>query len=448
MDSISPDKTGLSVIIVGAGIAGLAAATALAQKEHSVLVLESKPALNEFGASIGILSNGVRCLKAWGLQREFEEVVTKNRYLEIRDKDGSSIGHIPHNKNDAALIWYGDEIWNINRKDYQQVLAKAAEANGAEIMFDADIESVDVEKCIVRLTDGKQLPADVIVGADGMKSVVRRSIPALSGVELVPLKEAAFRCTVPKEKMRGTPKIEWLLNSGDEMCWTAPGRYVLAWPLPNNRPYDVVMCIKGRYSDVPAGRWGVKADPEKARKEFQDFCPEVRELLSHVDGCMEWTLAELPSLSTCKSQNGRVVLIGDAFHAMIPHSASGGNSSIEDAACVAECLDWSSRNGRDIAEATQVFEGLRKPRVERMQEASREGAVFLGAYEDFIPIRDQAMAEQTKQYDIELALPEDVRRAKPKAKPDMHARFPTEPYLQWLYSYDAIAVTKEHLAKV
>lgn len=83
-----------------------------------------------------------------------------------------------------------------------------------------------------------------------------------------------------------------------------------------------------------------------------------------------------------------------------------------------------------------------------MQTASHEGYMFLGASEDFLPIRDQALAEQTKIYDEELSLPEDVRRSKPKPEPDMNARFPTEPYLQWLYGYDAIAVAREHLAQL
>lgn len=149
-----------------------------------------------------------------------------------------------------------------------------------------------------------------------MKSVVRYSVPSLSDYEPQALKEQCFRCTIPKDKMRGNPLLEPLLHSGNEIGWQAPGRYILSWPLPPNRPYDVVTCIQ-RESDVPAGRWGITADPEEARRDFQDFCPQVKELLSHIDGCVKWTLAELPPLPTCKSENGKVVLIGDAFHAYV-----------------------------------------------------------------------------------------------------------------------------------
>ena len=121
--------------------------------------------------------------------------------------------------------------------------------------------------------------------------------------------------------MRGNPKVEWLLHNGDE-AWLGKERYVLTWPLPPDRPYDIVSAVS-RPSDVPAGQWGCVVDPSEMQQEFSHFCPEIRELLSHVDRCIKWTIAELPRLQTFRSDNGRVVLVGDSAHGMVPHAASG-----------------------------------------------------------------------------------------------------------------------------
>jgi len=396
----------------------------------------------------------VRCIRAWGLAPQFEKVVTKNRFLEFRNGlTDELLGHNPHNEKDWGRDRYGEEIWNINRRDYQDVLANAAISAGAKIIFGVEITNIDVDGVIVKAADGRVWNADVVIGADGIKSVVRKAIPALSDVEPIALiQEQAWRCTVPKETMRASPALTQLLNSGNEMAWTAPERYVLSWPLPEKRDYDVVTCVQ-QVGDVSLGKWGARTEPDDARKDFQDFCLLVRELLGHIQTSVKWTLAELPPLKTCRSENGRVVVIRDAFHAMIPHSASGGNSAIEDAACLGECLDWASKqpvsNGVTLNTATETatrtFEEIRKPRVERMQKASHEGYGFLGAQGDFQFIRDKALADATKMYDADLALPDGKRRTKPRTPPDMHARFPLEPYLQWLYGYDAVAATRKHL---
>ena len=94
--------------------------------------------------------------------------------------------------------------------------------------------------------------------------------------------------------------------------------------------------------------------------------------------------------------------------------------------CLSEALDWAFHYCKDVSLATQAFEHLRKPRVERMQRGGHEGYAFLGAKGDFLPIRDAAVAEATKAYDGDLSLPEQVRRSRPKPEPDMNERFPLE----------------------
>jgi hypothetical protein len=134
---------------------------------------------------------------------------------------------------------------------------------------------------------------------------------------------------------------------------------------------------------------------------------------------------------------------------MIPHSASGGTSAIEDAAVLAECVQWAFESGHDIARATQAYEELRKPRVERMQRASQESARnLLTAEGDAAKERDRVLGERTKAIEEELMLPEEERRARPKPEPDMNAPFPSPPYLQWLYASDVVADAREYLGSL
>lgn len=215
------------------------------------------------------------------------------------------------------------------------------------------------------------------------------------------------------------------------------------------------MCIQEK-GDIPPGRMGTVVDPEDGIKHFQDFCPLVTELLSHVKTAVKWTLGEVPPLETCKSKNGRVLLIGDAFHAMVPHSASGGSSAMEDAACVGECLDWAwqkHKQGADldtaISIATKAYEDIQNLRVGRMQAASYEAYGFLGGSDPaFLSIRDQSLKETTEYYGGYLALSEQERRSKAKVAPDMNGRFPLDPYRQSLHEHNATATTKDHFAQL
>ena len=167
----------------------------------------------------------------------------------------------------------------------------------------------------IHLKDGRSLTADLIVGADGLRSAVRASIPAVASAELMLYHEKAYRCTVDKARMVDNPHLAWLLKSNTSQCWLHGGKYLLSWPLPPHKPYDVVVCI-GDGSDVPAGYWGINADPRQVADEFGDACPPIRELLANIGPCIQWRLAQLPPLSTCRSDGGGVVLLGDAWHAM------------------------------------------------------------------------------------------------------------------------------------
>ncbi|OAG41848.1 hypothetical protein AYO21_03851 [Fonsecaea monophora] len=445
MGSVDRATRPYSVLIVGAGIGGLSAAIGLSRKGLEVTVLEGKAELNEFGASISIDSHAVRVIKAYGLEEYFKPCVTENKYIDLRDgADHERLGAVFHNQGNHSGVLWGAPKWSIHRADYQQLLAKGAQGYGTKILFDAEVIRVDVDTNTVYLKDGRALSADLIVGADGLRSAVRGSIPAIASVELIPSGEKAYRCTVDKDAMESNPNLAWLLTQGTSQIWFMPGKYILSWPLPPHRPYDVVVCI-GDGCNVPYGYWGIKADPAQVAAEFGDACPTIKDLLANIGPCVQWRLAELPPLSTCRSDRGGTVLLGDAWHAMLPHAGSGGSCAIEDGAVLAECVGWAWETGRPIADATRAYEALRKPRVERIQAASHDGVGFLNGHD--AETRNAFLARQLVVDEAELARPEEERRAQSRPPANMHAPFPSPSYLQWLYSYDAIKETQEYLAR-
>lgn len=212
------------------------------------------------------------------------------------------------------------------------------------------------------------------------------------------------------------------------------GKYVLTWPMRPNKPFEMLACIAEKASDTPAGQWGIRAEPEEVQRLFSSFCPEITESLKHTDSVIKWNMGDLPTLETWRSPNGRVVLAGDAAHAMITHAASGPSSAIEDAAVLAETLTWAAQRGGSISKATEAYEQIRKPRVTRLQEISREHYGFLSASGEAVKYRNTALKELDNQMWETLKIPEEERRKIPKPEPDPNAPFPT----QWLYGYDAI----------
>jgi salicylate hydroxylase len=437
-------KTPYKILIAGAGIGGLSAAIALSRKGLDVTVLEAKPELNEFGASIGVSPHAVRVIKTYGLEGQFRPNVTENRYIDIRaGADNSTLGALYQNEANNCSILYGEPAWNIHRADYQQLLAKGALGYGTKILFNAEVTRVDVETNTAYLADGRTLTADLVVGADGLRSAVRASIPATASAELIPLNEKAYRCSVDKATMVNNPNLACLLENRTSQLWLMPGKYVLAWPLPTHKPYDIVVCV-GDGCNVPYGYWGIKADPKQVADEFGDACPAIRDLLANIGPCIQWRLAELPPLETCRSDKGGVVLLGDAWHAMLPHAGSGGSTAIEDGAVLGECIGWAWENNRPISDATKAYETIRKPRVERIQATSREGVGFLNGVN--AEARDAMLAKQLEIQKSQLARPEEERRKDPKPPADMHAPYMSPPFFQWLFGYDAIKETQMYLS--
>lgn len=353
-----------NIIICGAGLGGLAAAIGLTQHGHKVTVLEGAAELNEVGAGIQIPPNSVKILDIYGIKEQIEAAVTKPSYINLRRYETGEV----LNGTDLSKMnqLYGYPYWLIHRADYQKILLDAAIKSGADVKFDHRIESVDPEATTVTLANGTVLHADLIIGADGIRSRVRDSA-VVADEEVLPFASTncAYRATVPRARMMEEPVLAKLMNEVNSNCWLGYRRHVMAYPIRNGEMYNIVMSHPGQAS---VGKWNEPGKVEEMRNHYKNFEPTVRTLLTKVDNVLKWVLADLPILPRWTNKN--VVLIGDAAHAMLPYLAQGAAQAIEDGACICDELD-KCKSTSDIAAAMKNYETRRKRRVEIIQQGAR-----------------------------------------------------------------------------
>jgi salicylate hydroxylase len=256
--------------------------------------------------------------------------------------------------------------WLIHRADYQRILFDAAKENGVTIRLGSPIETVDEAGPIVILKNGEKLKADIVVGADGIRSRTRKSILKDQDVEAVDSPNCAYRATVPADIMHSDPAIAHLMVDINANCWIGHKRHVMAYPIRNGELYNMVLSHPGKAS---VGKWNEPGDLEEMKTHYSNFDPTIKQVLEHVTGCLKWKLAALPPLPKWVSDSGRVVLLGDAAHAMVPYLAQGAATSIEDGAALAECLD-RAKDINDVPTLLRAFQAIRKPRCETIQKGS------------------------------------------------------------------------------
>jgi salicylate hydroxylase len=381
-------KRALRVVVVGGGIGGLFAAKALLAQGLEVSVYEQAPALGEVGAGVYITPNAVRQMQRVGLGAAVEKwgarVGPASRYFR---HDGSPIA--PVQVSDASG-------WNANfgmhRADLVDFLAAALPAgvvhcNHRAVGFE---EAGGVAR--VRFANGASAQADAVVGADGIHSELRPYVfppskPVFHGT-------ISYRGLVSRERLPGWPMERW------EM-WAGPKKHFLVFPVRHGEMVNYVGFVPT--DEEMKESWSAPGDPDKLRAEFAGWDPRIARVLAQVDKCFRWALYDREPLPTWSK--GRLTLLGDAAHPMLPHLGQGANQSIEDGMALATIL---SRAGREaVPAALLAYERLRRERVAEVQLGARKHG-----------LRVDSMVDDLARRDAEL---------------QAHARFRAE-----LYSYDVV----------
>ena len=348
---------GKEISIIGAGIGGLAAAMALAQKGARVKVFEQADGLGEVGAGLQISANGVAVLEALGLRDAAAKLANTPEAVVLRDYRGGEVVRLPLGA--SAVARYGRPYWQFHRADLLGVLAQGARDVGVEMIFDHRLTEVSQSKERVEavFSNGKSVQADCLIGADGVRSVVRGM--ALHGQPAEFTGQVAWRGLVPASRL---PKG---LFENAAQVFMGKGRHLVAYPLRGGTLINFV-AVEERASWADEG-WSLPDSPENLRAAFQGFAAPVQTLLAQVDETFLWGLFNHPVLP--RWSNGRIGLLGDACHPMLPFLAQGAVMGLEDAFVLAECFE-----AKGIEKGFHAYEAKRKPRATRVQKGAARNA--------------------------------------------------------------------------
>lgn len=350
----------MGIVIAGGGIGGLVAGIALARRGFDVEVLEQQAEPRELGAGISVFANGARVLSSLGLDGVLEPLLSYSAGVQIR---GGRSGRLVAELRLGAFheTRFGAKAYTLHRGDLRRVLLETARVTPrVQIQLGQRVRSVSqgADAVTVETESGARLNAEALVGADGIHSVVRREVagadaPRFSG-------EVVWRALVSSHGLAAT-------QTAYHVLWNGRDRHFLQFPIRRGELLNLGGFV--RSDRWQSESWTAPGSRKDFADLFADFHPAVRELIDRADECFVQAIHERDPLP--RWWNGRVVLLGDAAHAMPPHMGQGAGMAIEDALVLARTLADSPG---DWADAFQRYQVKRKARVDRVAADVRDNA--------------------------------------------------------------------------
>ena len=347
---------GQPVTIIGAGVAGLALARALALRGADVTVLEQADAIREVGAGLQISPNGAAVLRGLGLQAELDAASMRADAVALIDgPSGEGVTRL-----DLARLRPGHGYHFLHRADLIALLLTGAEAAGVKLRLLSCVSEVDLSgpAPAVLLDSGERVDSPLVIGADGLHSKTRA---ALNGVE-TPFftRQVAWRAVIPCEP-GAAPVAE--VHMG-------PGRHLVSYPLRGGSLRNIVAVEeRDRWAEES---WTLRDDAITLRVAFEGFSPRVRGWLDRVEDPWLWGLFrhQVAGAWVKPMGQGGVAILGDAAHPTLPFLAQGASMGLEDAWVLAHSL----ASHDSPAAALAAYQSLRKPRATRIVAAANANA--------------------------------------------------------------------------
>jgi salicylate hydroxylase len=369
--------SGLRVVVVGGGIGGLFAANALGQRGMRVSLYEQAPALGEVGAGVLLTPNSVRQLERLGFGPAVEKwgarIGDGSRYLR---HDGTFIAPIM-----TTDSWGWNAVFGMHRADLVAMLADRLPGGVVHTGHRCAGFEQDGDLARVWFDNGAYAEADVVVAADGIHSVLQRHVVAPSPVAASG--SVAYRGLVPHGRVPSWPR-------GSSLLWMGEGKHFLVYPVRAGELVNYVGFVPT--DEQMKESWSAPGDPAVLAREFTDWDPRVESLLAQVEDTFRWGLYDREPLDTWTC--GRLTLLGDAAHPMLPHLGQGANQAIEDGITLAEMLGGVDRHG--VPGALTAYERVRRERTSTIQRGARDnGMRYDSSYPD-LAVRDAEIAASVK----------------------------------------------------
>ncbi|KAJ7348057.1 hypothetical protein DFH08DRAFT_1080210 [Mycena albidolilacea] len=273
---------------------------------------------------------------------------------------------------------YGSPYWHIHRADLHRGLLKAAVDLGCKFHLDARVVSIDPDAGSVLTKDDVTYSADLIVASDGLNSMAREVVLGRPGPP-VPTGQMAYRVTLPAAKLAGIPELQEIITVPRNNHWLGPHGTILSYLLEGqNEPLiNFVFTCDVNEADLPPGVDQRMGTAKEVRNSFKGWDPRIEKMLGFVEKVLYWRLYTHEPLVSWSHSSHRLVLIGDAAHAMTPYLAQGAAMGIEDAAILGGILSHPRYSSPStLRAALPLYEHLRLSRANKVAAASVESRWF------------------------------------------------------------------------
>lgn len=347
----------LPVLVAGGGIGGLAAALSLVRQGFAVTVLEQAAEIGEIGAGIQLGPNAFHAFDALGVGDKTRSRSVFTDYMVMHDAtDEYQVGRIPTDENFRKR--FGNPYAVIHRQDIHHSLLEGAQETGkVEFHTSCRVESIEQNADSVTVTcgNGRTFTGQALIGADGVRSVVRAQYvndpPRVTG-------HVVYRAVVDEKDF--PDNLKWNAAS----IWVGPNCHLVHYPLRGGKEYNVVVTFHSRNKE----EWGVtEGSAEEVQSYFQDICPKARQLIMLPRSWKRWATADREPIPQWTF--GRATLLGDAAHPTTQYMAQGACMALEDAVTLGEALRVCNK---DWNQALDLYQHSRITRTARIVLSGRE----------------------------------------------------------------------------